>query len=64
VENEEELIQTTSYHIYTINTSLNDSTIDEDNFLENFRQNQYPTNVKIERINDDNKYEISIENNR
>jgi hypothetical protein len=36
VEEEEDLTQTTSYPIYTIHTSLDDSTIDEDTFLENF----------------------------
>jgi hypothetical protein len=64
VEEEEYLTQTTSYPIYTINTSLTDSTIDEDTFLENFLQNQYPNDVKIEGINDDNRSEISAENNR
>jgi len=43
---------------------LIDSTIDEDTFLENFLQNQYPTDVKIEGINDDNRSEISAENNK
>jgi hypothetical protein len=42
---------------------LANSTIDEDTFLENFLQNQYPTDVKIEGINDDNRSEISVENN-
>jgi hypothetical protein len=64
VEDEEDLTKTTPYPIYTINTSLTDSTIDEDTFLENFLQNQYPNDVKIEGINDDNKSEISTKNNR
>jgi hypothetical protein len=42
---------------------LVDSTIDEDTFLENFLQNQYPEDVKIEGINDDNRSEVSAENN-
>jgi hypothetical protein len=56
------MTQTTSYPIYTINTTLANSTIDEDTFLENFLQNQYPTDVKIEGINDENRYETSTEN--
>ena len=55
VEQEEDLTQTTSYPIYTIHTSLDDSTIDEDTFL----QNQYPSDVKIEGINDDTRSEVS-----
>jgi hypothetical protein len=43
---------------------LTDGTIDEHTFLENFLQNQYPTNVKIEGINDDNRSKISVENNK
>jgi hypothetical protein len=43
---------------------LTDSTIDEDTFLENFMQNQYPNYAKIEGINDDNRFAISIENNK
>jgi transcriptional/translational regulatory protein YebC/TACO1 len=42
---------------------LVDSTIDEDTFLENFLQNQYLKDVKIEGINDDNISEVSAENN-
>ena len=40
-----------------------DSTIDEDTLLENFVQNQYPADVKIEGINDDNRSEIYAEIN-
>jgi len=63
VEEEEDLTQRTSYSIYTINTSLTDSTIDEDTFLENFLQNQYPEDVKIEGINEHNQFEVPAENN-
>jgi hypothetical protein len=63
MEEEEYLTQTISYHIYTVNTSLTDNTIDERTFLEKFLQNQYPTNVNIEGINDDNKYGFSTKNN-
>jgi hypothetical protein len=62
VEEEEDLVQTTSYPIYTINTTLASSKIDEDTFLVNFLQNQYPTDVKIEGINDETIYEISADN--
>jgi hypothetical protein len=47
-------------HIY--NSHLGDSTIDEDTFLEIFLQNQYPEDAKIEGINDDNIYELYVEN--
>jgi hypothetical protein len=63
VEEEEYPTQITSYPIYTIHTSLTDSTIDEDTFLEIFLQNQYPEYVKIEGINDNIGSEVSTENN-
>jgi hypothetical protein len=43
---------------------LTDSTIDEDTFLENFLQNQYPNDVKIEGVNDNQRSEIFAENKR
>jgi hypothetical protein len=62
VEEQEDLSQTIAYPIYTINITLANSIVDEDTFLENFLQNQYPTNVKIEGINDENRSETSTEN--
>jgi hypothetical protein len=63
MEEEEDPTQTTSYLIYTIHTSLDDSTIDEDTFLGNFLQKQYLEDVKIEGINDDNRSEVYAKNN-
>jgi hypothetical protein len=59
---EEDLVQTIAYHIYTINTSLTSSKFDEDTFLVKFLQNQYPTDVKIEGINDETMSAISTKN--
>ena len=61
-EEEEDMVKTISYPIYTINTTLSSSKIDEDTFLVNFLQNQYPTNVKIEGINDETMSAISTKN--
>jgi hypothetical protein len=58
------MTQTTSYPIYTIKTSFSNSTVDEDTFLKKIIQNQYPIDVKIEGINDDNIFETFDENNR
>jgi hypothetical protein len=41
---------------------LVDNTIDEDTFLENFLQNEYPGDVKKEGINDDHRSTISAAN--
>ena len=58
VEEEEYMTQENSYPIYIIHTSLADSTIDEDTFFQNFLQNQYLEDVKIEGTNDDNRSEF------
>jgi hypothetical protein len=52
VEGGKNMTKKTAYLIYTINTTLAISTIDEDTFLEIFLQNQYLSDVKIEGIND------------
>jgi hypothetical protein len=62
VEEEYYMTQTTSYPIYTINTTLANNTVDNDTFPENFLQNQHPTDVNIEWINDEKISETSIEN--
>jgi hypothetical protein len=61
-EEEEDLTQTYVYPICTINTSLTSSQVDEDTFISNFLQNQYPVDVRIDGINDEEKPETSIDN--
>jgi hypothetical protein len=49
------------YPIYTISTSLACIKIDEDIFISNFLQNQYPVDVRIEGINDEIEFEIYVD---
>jgi hypothetical protein len=59
-----DLVQTSFYPICTISTTLASNKIDEDTFISNFLQNQYPTDVRIEGINNENEYEKYVDKKR
>jgi len=56
-EEEEDVVQTSFYPICTISTTLDRNFFDEDTFISNFLQNQYPTDVRINDINNEDEYE-------